>query len=60
MMIQPSDGQEPLDLEILVSEEEKSVYVKFAGFETIEDADEYAEFLVDMLPLLLNNPGTKH
>lgn len=60
MMIQPSDGQEPLDLEILVSEEEKSVYVKFAGFETLEDADEYAEFLVDMLPLLLNNPGTKH
>ena len=59
MMIQPAD-REPLDLEILVSEEEKSVYVKFSGFEDIDEADKYAEYLVDMLPLLLNTPGTKH
>ncbi len=29
------------------------VYVKFTGFEDEEDAEEYAEFLAETLPLLL-------
>jgi hypothetical protein len=49
-----------LGLEVLVSEEDNSVYVKFVGFDTIEDADEYAEYLVEVLPLLLFESGTKH
>jgi hypothetical protein len=30
-----------------------SVYVKFTNFENSEDAEEYAEFLAETLPLLL-------
>jgi hypothetical protein len=49
-----------LGLEILVSEEDNSVYVKFTGFETIEDADDYALMLQDSLPLLLFESEIKH
>ena len=49
-----------LGLEILVSEEDNSVYVKFTGFETIEDADEYATMLQENLPLLLFESEMKH
>jgi len=49
-----------LDLQVLVCEEDNSVYVKFNGFETIEEADEYAEYLVETLPLLLFESGTQH
>lgn len=49
-----------LGLEVLVSEEDNSVYVKFVGFDNIDDADEYAEYLAEVLPLLLFESGTKH
>jgi len=49
-----------LDLEVMVSEEDNSVYVKFKGFETIEEADDYADYLTETLPLLLFESGTKH
>ena len=49
-----------LDLEVIVSEEDNSVYVKFIGFETIEEADDYANYLTETLPLLLFESGTKH
>ena len=42
-----------LDIEVVVSEEDPAVYVKFTGFGDLEDAEEYAQFLVDTLPLLL-------
>ncbi len=53
-----ADNEEPLsrddlDIEVAVSNEEPVVYVKFSGFEDIEDAEEYAEFLAETLPLLL-------
>ena len=32
---------------------EHCVYVKFSNFAAAEDADEYAEFLAETLPLLL-------
>lgn len=45
------------DLDITVfstnDEEEPVVYVKFTNFESEEDAEEYAEFLAETLPLLL-------
>lgn len=47
------------DLEIEVmsvtdeNDETPSVYVKFTGFEDAEDAEEYAQFLAETLPLLL-------
>jgi len=49
-----------LDMEVLVSEEDNSVYVHLTGFDTIEEADEYAEYLTTALPLMLFHSGTKH
>lgn len=43
----------PLDIQVLVDESDNSVYVKFEGFENIEEADEYASFLQDHLQLIL-------
>lgn len=44
---------ENLDIEVATATDELAVYVKFSGFDDQEDADEYAEFLVENLPLLL-------
>lgn len=49
-----------LDLEVIVSEADKSVYVKFTGFESVEEADAYATKLTDTLPLLLFESEIKH
>jgi hypothetical protein len=49
-----------LDMEVLVSESDNSVYVHFKNFDTIEEADEYAEYLTEVLPLMLFESGTKH
>jgi hypothetical protein len=46
-------SRDDLDIEVAVGSEEPVVYVKFSGFEDIEDAEEYAEFLAETLPLLL-------
>jgi hypothetical protein len=46
-------SQDDLDIEVVVSEEDPAVYVKFTGFDDLEDAEEYARFLVETLPLLL-------
>ena len=42
-----------IDIEVAVSADEPVVYVKFSGFADMEDAEEYAEFLAETLPLLL-------
>ena len=49
-----------LELQVIVSEEDNSVYVKFTGFETIEEADKYADHLTEHLPLLLFESEIKH
>ena len=49
-----------LDMEIILSEEDKTVYVKLSGFETGEDADQYAAYLQENLPLLLFESEVKH
>lgn len=54
------DGRVELELDVLVSEEDNSVYVKFTGFENISDADAYAEYLVETLPLMLFESEVKH
>jgi SepF-like predicted cell division protein (DUF552 family) len=46
-------SDDSLDIEVAVSSDEAVVYVKFSNFEDIEDAQEYAEFLSETLPLLL-------
>lgn len=49
-----------LDIEVGLVEEDLAVYVRFTGFENLEDADEYANYLANNLPLLLFNSETKH
>lgn len=46
-------SKDDLDIEVAVSADDPVVYVKFTGFEDHEDAEEYAEFLAETLPLLL-------
>jgi hypothetical protein len=48
-------SSDDIDIEVMssVDEDGASVYVKFTGFEDEEDADEYAQFLAETLPLLL-------
>jgi len=46
-------SRDDIDIEVVVGNESPDVYVKFSGFEDDEDAEEYAQFLADTLPLLL-------
>jgi hypothetical protein len=52
--------QQQLDLEVIVSEEDVAVYVKLTGFEDIDSADDYANYLVENLPLMLFESKVKH
>lgn len=50
----------PLDLQIAVDKDDNSIYIKIDGFESYEDADEYAQYLGSSLPLLLFESDVKH
>ncbi len=45
-------SREDIDIEVRLSED-NTVMVQFSGFNDDEDAEEYAQFLADTLPLLL-------
>lgn len=60
-MISPSNiVKTELDMEVIVSEEDNVVYVKLEGFDNIEDADQYANFLQENLPLMLFESQVVH
>lgn len=42
-----------ISMQVIVSERDKSIYVKLEGFDDLNDAEDYAEFLSKNLPLLL-------
>ena len=46
-------SDDDIDIEVVVPEDEAAVYVKFSGFEEEEEAEAYAQFLAETLPLLL-------
>lgn len=46
-------SRDDIEIAVAVSDEEPVVFVAFSGFEDDEDAEEYAEFLAETLPLLL-------
>jgi hypothetical protein len=46
-------SRDDIDIEVVVAEDSDDVYVKFSGFADNEDAEEYAQFLAETLPLLL-------
>lgn len=45
-------SRDDIDIEVRLTED-NTVMVQFSGFEDSEDAEEYANFLADTLPLLL-------
>jgi hypothetical protein len=49
-----------LDMEIILSEDDTTIYVKLTGFENNADADQYAVFLQENLPLLLFESEVLH
>lgn len=60
MNVQTENLEAHLDMEIILSETDKSVYVKLSGFDTIEDADDYAAYLTNHLPLMLFHSEVFH
>jgi hypothetical protein len=47
-------SDDDIDIEVMTTlDEEPCVYVKFSNFVDSEDAERYAEFLAETLPLLL-------
>ena len=46
-------SRDDVEIEVVVADDSDDVYVKFSGFEYQEDAEEYAQFLAETLPLLL-------
>ncbi len=48
-------SRDDIDIEVMSANEDEgcAVYVKFTGFDDEEDAEDYAQFLIETLPLLL-------
>lgn len=46
-------SSDEVDIEVVLADDSDDVYVKFSGFGDHEDAEEYAQFLAETLPLLL-------
>jgi hypothetical protein len=51
--VKKKKNNNPLDVEVIV--EDKKVTVQFTGFDSIEEANTYAEFLANNLSKLLYN-----
>jgi hypothetical protein len=50
-----------IDIEVMTSSDnDPCVYVKFSNFADAEDAEEYADFLANTLPLLLFETTRMH
>jgi hypothetical protein len=49
-----------LQLEITIEEEDKSINIKINGFDTFEEIDEYGEFLMKNIRLMLFNSEVIH
>jgi len=58
--VNPNPDAKELGMQVIVVEEDNSVYVKITGFEDIEEAEGYADYLTETLPLMLFESGTQH
>ena len=47
-------------IEIIVVEEDNTIFVHFTGFEDIDQTEDYAEFLQEHLPLMLFQAKVQH
>lgn len=53
-MTQENISRDDIEIEVMsTTDDEPCVYVKFSNFVDAEDAEEYADFLAETLPLLL-------
>lgn len=54
-------SSDDIEIEVMsTTDEEPCVYVKFSNFTDADDAEEYAEFLAETLPLLLFETTRMH
>jgi hypothetical protein len=54
-------SEDDIEIEVMcTSDEAPAVFVKFSNFIDAEDAEEYAEFLAETLPLLLFETTRMH
>jgi len=58
--MKPEVKEVELAMEVRLVEDELAIYIKITGFENVEDADEYSEYLAENLPLMLFNSEVKH
>jgi len=49
-----------VDLEIIIVEDDNTIFVQFTGFEDIEQVEDYAAFLHEHLPLMLFQTKVQH
>lgn len=49
-----------IEIDVFVDSDDSVVYVKFSNFEELEDAESYADYLVENLPLMLFQSRTMH
>ena len=49
-----------IGMEIIVVEEDNSIFVHLTGFEDIEQVEDYADFLQEHLPLMLFQSKVQH
>lgn len=49
-----------ISIEVIVVEEDNTIFVHLAGFEDIDQVEDYAEFLQDHLPLMLFRSEVQH
>ena len=60
MNVNPNPNAKELGMEVIVVEDDLSVYVKITGFDDIEETEDYADYLTETLPLMLFESGTQH
>lgn len=49
-----------VEFDIIIVEDDNTIFVQFKGFEDIDQVEDYAEFLSDHLPLMLFHTEVKH
>lgn len=49
-----------INLDIIVVEDDNTIFVQFSGFEDIEQVEDYAAFLQEHLPLMLFQSKVSH
>lgn len=49
-----------VEFDIIIVEDDNTIFVQFKGFEDIDQVEDYAEFLSDHLPLMLFQSEVKH